>query len=123
MVMIFSNPIVRAYLLAHGLVYTFRKRHPKTADGVRLKTGKDWATNKRTGKKIADIRVTPIEPIDSTNMGRILTKYVRESGFYIGHGRVDYAVVAWAQAINSLNPDKPTQGWIYQVEVRETDGC
>jgi len=123
MVMIFSNPIVRAYLLAHGLVYTFRKRHPKTADGVRLKTGKDWATNKRTGKKIANILVTPIEPIDSTNMGRILTKYVSESGFYIGHGRVDYAVVAWARAINSLNPDEPTQGWIYQVDLRETDVC
>ena len=122
MVMIFNHPQVRAYLLAHGLVYTFRKHHPKTADGIRPQTGKAWATNKRTGKKIADILVTPIEPIDSLNMGRILTKYVRESGFYAGHGRVDYAVVAWAQAINSLNPDEPTQGWIYQVDVREAEG-
>jgi len=121
-VMIFAHPQVRAYLLAHGLVYTFRKNHPKTADGIRPQTGKDWATNKRHGKKIADIWVTPMEPIDSLNMGQVLTKYVRESGFYAGHGRVDYAVVAWAQAINSLNPDEPTQGWIYQVEVREAEG-
>ena len=121
MVMILNHPIVRAYLLAHGLVYTFRKHHPKTADGVRIKTGKDWATNKRCGKKIVDIRVTPIEHIDSLNMGQVLTKYVRESGFYAGHGRVDYAVVAWAHAINSMNPDEPTRGWIYQVEVREAD--
>ncbi|GAH52752.1 unnamed protein product [marine sediment metagenome] len=99
MVMIFAHPQVRDYLLEHGLVYTFRKHHPKTADGVRLQTGKDWATDKRCGKKIADILVTPIEPIDSLNMGQVLTKYVRESGFYASHGRVDYAVVAWAQLL------------------------
>ena len=122
MVMIFSHPIVRAYLLAHGLVYTFRKHHPKTADGVRPQTGKDWTTNKRCGKKIADILVTPMETIDSLNMGQVLTKYVRESGFYLGHGRFDDSVSDWARAINSLNPDEPTQGWIYQVEVREAEG-
>ena len=119
MVMIFNHPIVRAYLLAHGLVYTLRKHHPKTADGIRPQTGKDWAAAKRTGKKIADIWITPIESIDSLNMGQVLTKYVRESGFYAGHGRVDEAVSDWARAINAMNPNEPTQGWIYQVEVRE----
>ena len=122
MVMIFNHPLVRAYLLENGLVYTFRKHHPKTVDGVRLKTGKDWATNKRCRKKIADIRVTPIEPIDSLNMRRVLTKYVCESGFYTGNGRIDESVDEWIQAIKSLNPDKltePLRGWIYQVEVRE----
>ena len=117
--MIFNQPRVRAYLLEHGLVYTYRKHHEKTADGVRLQTGRDWATDKRCGKKIADILVTPMEPINGLNMGQTLTKYARESGFYAGHGRVDDAVSEWTQAINSLNPDEPTKGWIYQVEVLE----
>ena len=50
-------------------------------------------------------------------MGKVLTKYVRESGFYSGHGRVDDAVSEWARKINELNPRKPTMGWIYLVEL------
>lgn len=117
MVMIFAHPQVRAYLLKSGLVYTFRRHHKKTANGIRPQTGKDWACAKRTGKKIADICITPIEPIDGLNMGPILTKYARESGFYLGHGRVDDAVLEWSRVINLLNPDEPTQGWIYKVEI------
>lgn len=109
MVMIFANEKVREYLLEHGLVYTFRTYHRKTADGVRPQTGKDWAAAKRTGKKIADIDIEVMEPIDCLNMGHILTKYARESGFYGGHGRVDDAVDEWARAINKLNPKAPTQ--------------
>ncbi len=124
MVMIFAHPRVREYLLKHGLVYTFRTYHKKTADGVRKQIGKDWANAKRGGKKIADINITVMEPIDCLNMGRVLTRYTRESGFYLGHGylghgRVDDAVSEWAQAINKLNPKTPTQGWIYKVEVLE----
>lgn len=120
MVMIFAHPPVRAYLLEHGVVYTFRKNHPKTADGVRPQIGKDWATDKRCGKKIADIIVNPIEPMDGENMGQVLAKYVSDSGFYRG-GRLDFAVVAWARAIHSLNLYAPTEapeGWIYQVKLR-----
>ncbi len=123
MVMIFAHPKVRAYLLEHGLVYTYRKHHKKTSDGIRLRIGKDWATDRRTGKKIADIYITPMEPIDSLNMGQVLTKYARESGFYLGFYKkwsgIGDAVSEWARAINSLNPDEPTQGWIYRVEILE----
>lgn len=115
MVMIFVHPLVREFLLEHGLVYTYRKHHRKTADGVRPQTGKDWACAKRTGKKIADIWITPIVAVDGLNMGQVLTKYARESGFYRGFGRVDDAVDEWARAINLLNPDEPTAGWLYKV--------
>jgi len=117
MVMIFAHPKVRKYLLEHGLVFTFRKYHPKTSDGVRPQIGKDWATDRRTGRKLVDVYITPVEPVDGLNMGQVLTKYARESGFYLGHGRVDDAVSEWARAINLLNPNEPTQGWIYRVEV------
>jgi len=121
MVMIFAHPKVREYLLEHKLVYTFRKYHLKTADGVRPQTGKDWATDKRTGNKIAMINIIPVEPMDGLNMGQVLTKYARESGFYGGHGRVDDAVDEWARAINMLNPGELPQGWIYKVEIWEPE--
>ncbi len=118
MVIIFAHEKVREYLLKHGLIYTFRKYHKKTADGIRPQIGKDWATDKRCGKKIADVEITAMEPIDALNMGQVLSKYARESGFYLGHGRVDDAVSEWARAINSFNPRDPTAGWIYKVEVQ-----
>lgn len=117
MVMIFAHGKVRAYLLEHSLVYTYRKYHSKTQDGIHPQIGEDWATDKRCGKKIADIFITPMELIDGLNMEHVLTKYARDSGFYLGHGRVVDSVYKWTQAINSLNPDEPTRGWIYQVEV------
>jgi len=122
MVMIFAHEKVREYLLEHGLVYTYRRHHPKTADGIRPQIGRDWATDRRTGKKIADISVTPIIPIDILNMGKVLAKYVRDSGFYIGYGRIDEAVSDWARAINALNPNAPTSGWIYRVAVIGDEG-
>lgn len=129
MVMIFAHPKVREYLLRpreghNGLVYTFRKHHKKTADGVRPQIGKDWATDKRTGKKIVDIYITPMEPIDSSNTISVLAKYAKESGFYISTapGKIDAAMGVWVRAIKQLNPDKPIAGWIYKVEVLEAEG-
>ncbi|GAH39200.1 unnamed protein product [marine sediment metagenome] len=125
MVMIFANKKVREYLLEHWLVYTYRKNHKKTADGIRPQTGKDWATDKRTGGKIADIFITPMEAIDSQNMRQVLIKYVRTSGFYRPSYYdiyMDESVSDWAKAINSLNPFAPRAGWIYRVEVREAEG-
>ncbi len=117
MVMIFAHPRVRAHLLEKGMVYSFRKHHKKTSDGIRPQTGKDWATDRRTGKKIADIHVAALEPIDSLNMEQVLEKYVPESGFYQGDGPLDDAILEWTQAINDLNPDAPIAGWIYQIDV------
>ena len=116
MVMIFNHPLVRAYLLEHGLVYTFRKRHQKTADGIRPQTGKDWATNKRCGKKIANINITPITPMRTR---RSLYPYIKCSGFY--HGDVDEGLEAWVDAIKDLNSDKIPEGWIYKVEIRNEE--
>ena len=77
MVMIFAHPQVRAYLLEHGIVNTFRKHHKKTGDGVRPQTGDDWAAAYRTGPKIADIHITPMEAIDSPNTRQVLAKYAK----------------------------------------------
>lgn len=119
MVMIFANKRVREYLLENGRVYTYRKNHRKTPDGIRSQIGGDWATDKRGGKKIADIYITPIEPVNSKNMRWVLNKYARDSGFY---ERIHWiAVKDWVQAIRHLNPFAPRAGWIYQVEVRRTD--
>ena len=115
MVMIFAHEKVRAHLLEKGIVYTFRKDHPKTSDGVRKQIGDDWATDRRTGKKIADIHITPVEYfIDSRNGKRrryVLVTYVEESGFD--------TVEEWTQAIKQLNPNQLTHGWIYKVTLRE----
>jgi len=119
MVMIFAHPKVRAYLLEHGRVYTFRKLHPKTLNGIRRKMGKDWATDKRGGKKIADIEVTLIALVDVENMELILTKYVKESGF-TGCGKIE-AETEWARAIGMFNPRGPPDGWIYKVEIQEAE--
>ncbi len=115
MVMIFSNKKVRDYLLSNGLVYTYRKNHRKTPDGIRPQVGKDWATDKRTGKKIADIYITPMEAIDSQNMKQVLDRYAKDSGFFKATHWL--AVNDWANAIRSLNPFAPRAGWIYKVEV------
>ncbi|MBA7602424.1 hypothetical protein ES703_09513 [subsurface metagenome] len=126
MVMIFAHEKVREYLLEHGMVYTFRTHHKKTADGIRPQVGRDWATDRRTGKKIADIFITPIEPISSLNIGKVLTKYAKESGFYrdpfLFENAFSVAIFDWARAINALNPNGPTAGWIYRVEVIGDEG-
>ena len=119
MVMSFAHPKVRKFLLENGFVYTFRFINWDTMDGKRKQIGKDWANSGRGTKKIADIMVTPIVFMDALNMGKVLTEYVRYSGFYIGYGRVDEAVREWARAINSLRPKEPTQGWIYKVEIKK----
>ena len=119
MVMIFAHPRVRAHLLEKGIVYSFRKNHPKTADGVRKQIGDDWANAKRGGKKIADIHITPMQTLNLMNVSSVLTRYAEESGFYLGHGRVDAAVDEWVKAIENLNSGYIPTGWIYKVTTRE----
>ena len=119
MVMIFAHPKVREYLLEQGYVYTFRRNHPKTENGIRPQIGKDWAAAKRTGKKIADIYITPMESLESLKMVWVLIKYVKESGFHTGRGRGYESVSRWTNAIKALSPDESIQGWIYKVTLRE----
>lgn len=117
MVISFQEKRVREFLLKNGQVYTFRYYNKDTPNGQRKQIGKDWANSGRGTCKIADVNVTPIEYLDALNMGIVLTKYVRESGFYPGRGRVDDSVSEWARKINTLHPNKPTVGWIYLVEL------
>jgi len=121
MVMIFANTQVREYLLEHGFVYTFRTYDKKTPNGIRPQIGSDWATDKRNGKKIADINVTPVTPIDVLNMGRVLTKYARQSGLHSKGAHTQDTVSKWARTINILNPNKGTAGWLYKVETVEAE--
>jgi hypothetical protein len=97
MVMLFMNEKVRNFLLSQGYVYTFRlKKH---------KLGKDWATEKRTGKKLCNITIQEERPILD---GDELQQFVHGSGF------VD--VQEWMQAIRERNPKlRDIQGWVYLV--------
>jgi len=97
MVMLFMNPTVRNFLLSHGYVYTFRvKRHKK---------GKDWATEKRTGKKLCDITIQEERPIRDASE---LQQFVQGSGFK--------SLEEWVQAIREYNPKlRDILGWIYLV--------
>lgn len=90
--MIFSSEKARKHLLEKDFVLTFRTLHPT---GRRL--GKDWATDKRCGKKIADILVfseyRSFRPSPSS-----LALYVAYSGFD--------SVDEWIEEIKRLNkPD------------------
>jgi len=111
MVVIFSHPKVREFLMKNGIVYTYRKMHPKTADGIRPQIGKDWATDRRCGKKIADVVITPVEAINNPQDIKILRKYVSKSGFR--------TVRDWTLAIRELNPRYTICGWVYKVIKNE----
>jgi len=50
MPIIFMNEKARKQLLENGIAYTLRQHARKTK-------GKDWATDKRGGKKIADVYI------------------------------------------------------------------
>lgn len=90
--MIFSSEKARRHLLEKGFVLTFRTLHPNR------KLGKDWITNKRGGKKIADVLVFSeygmVKPIPE-----MLKPYVRFSGFS--------SVDEWIEEIKLLSkPDE-----------------
>jgi hypothetical protein len=95
--MIFADENARRQLLEKGVVYTFRT-HPH-------KVGRDWATDKRGGKKICDIKVELVEEI---RIPQQLIKYCRDSGFKY--------TTDWWEAIHRLNPKlKKIEGYLYKV--------
>lgn len=93
-VIIFQNENARKQLLEKGFVYTFRvKMH---------KTGKDWATDKRCGKKIADVIINgPME----INSAEDLIAYANASGFA--------KVSDWVDAIKQKYP--AIKGYLFGV--------
>jgi hypothetical protein len=101
MVIIFANEYAREYLLENGIVYSFRK------GPVRKQLGKDWMTDKRTGKKIADVYIDAIEEIEPEMLYEKLNRYYMQSGFY--------STDEWITIISSLNKWKLPRGWLYKV--------
>jgi len=102
MVMIFSSDKARSFLLEHGRVYTFRKNRRK-------RVGRDWITDRRGGRKIADVTIEEEAPVFHLNT---LRKYVGESGFQ--------TVDEWIEEIRRLNGGKlPTAGYLYKVTLIE----
>ena len=107
MVIIFQNRQVREYLLEHGKVYTYRKGFEK-----RRRIGRDWATDRRCGKKIADVDIRVVSSISRENLLGALSPFYGQSGL----GTVEN----WIQAIKDLNRGEvPEYGWLYRVTVPE----
>jgi len=99
MVMIFQNEKARRQLLEKGVVYTFRKKPHKY--------GRDWATDRRGGKKICDIEVvwrTEASP-------SMLHLFVKDSGFK--------SLREWKEAIRELGMRESDWGYIHEVKRTE----
>jgi hypothetical protein len=97
MVIIFSSEKARKQLLEKGIVATFRAHR-------KLKTGRDWATDKREGKKLADVIILEVGRFDP----RDLKNYVYNSGFD--------SLDEWLLEIIKLNKGRiPIFGWLYLV--------
>jgi len=100
MVMIFVDPKPRNFLLNEGLVYTFRVKRRK-------KLGNDWLTDKRGGRKIANIIVLEMLEIQPED----LSSFVGWSGFS--------TLEEWHEAIKRINGFIPSKGWLYLVLLSE----
>jgi hypothetical protein len=106
MVIIFSHPKARNYLLTHGLVYTIRKNLRKHVQC------KDWMTDKRTGKKICTVWVDDPLELDTVDEHCLPEYFVRNSGFD--------SMTEWLKAMQRLNQGKMLKsGWLYRVVKME----
>lgn len=124
MVTIFACKPVLKYLLEHGFVITFRDHMLKDNNGVSIGTdckGLGWITDKRGGKKIADVKILWWN--DYHNVGftvegnqldwkKILEEYVEDSGFK--------TVDDWIEVIKRFcHGSIPSIGYLYYVELAE----
>jgi len=98
MVMIFQSRKALNHLLQHGVVFTFRAQR-------RREVGRDWVTDRRGGRKIADVTV-------------------EEEGAFAPHGLELYAEFSgfntlqeWVEEIGRLNGRLPEKGWLYRVTL------
>lgn len=93
MVMMFQVKEAREQLLNKGFVITFR------AYKENQKLEKDWATDKRCGKKICNIHISLLENCLGENLTEVsyLNPYVPYSGFN--------SLEDWIQAIHNIDKD------------------
>jgi len=118
MVIIFSNEKARNQLLNEGFVYTFRKNRRKQFEKMlkhRQRQGiavTDWATDKRLGKKIANVIINEYGPHRLEEPGPYslddLAPYTQWSGFN--------SLEEWKEAILEFSPGLE-KGWLYKVTV------
>jgi hypothetical protein len=94
---IFQSRKALDHLLRHGAIFTFRV--------CKIKTGKDWVTDRRGGRKIADVVVEEEGEFAPSNLGL----YVEYSGFR--------ALGEWTEEICRLNKRLPEKGWLYKVTL------
>ncbi len=99
MVISFSVKEARDQLLNNGVVYTFRWNKRKTV-------GKNWANEKRGGKKIADVN---IELVGEYLFLDLLLPYVNQSGFK--------TLNDWASAIMDMQKKPGHYGYLYKVTL------
>jgi hypothetical protein len=97
MVVIFQGGKALNHLLRHGVVFTFKVH--------RRKTGRDWITDRRGGRKIADVIVEEEGEFAPSNLGL----YVEYSGFS--------TLGEWIEEICRLNKRLPEKGWLYRVTL------
>jgi len=109
MVILFQSERALKHLLEHGFVYTVRLRKRKKDECY------DWVTDRRGGRKIADVYVCLVGGCGSTleSWKLNLWAWVDHSGFK--------TVSEWINEILRLNRGKPRQAWIYLVRLREAD--
>ncbi len=116
MVLIFKSQKALNFLLENGEVYTLR---PKIR-----KEGRDWITNKRGGRKIADAEVKLIGVCATTNRRLVveidtgsiksLEDYVEKSGFS--------SVEEWFAEGNKIYKGKiPNRLYLYYVKLTNSN--
>ena len=103
MVMIFQSKKALEFLLKNGFVYTLRLK--------RKRTGRDWITDRRGGKKIADVNIEFVSVIRANNIND-LEKYVPYSGFK--------SLDEWLIEAFKLNGSLPL--YLYKVKLEERVG-
>ena len=101
MVIIFKSERARKYLLKNGFVFTIRTK--------KRKTGKDWMTHKRRGKKICDVIVELWREIPTEVAFPYLNNYVNRSGYL--------TVSDWLDEVLKLNNLKELPATIYLYRV------
>ena len=95
---IFSSQKAREFLLSNRFVWTFRVKDRTV--------GKTWMTDKRGGKKIADVYVSFAGTVEDLEQ---LDRYVEHSGCE------DWS--SWLEEIERVNGYLPQRGYVFGVHL------